>query len=451
MPKPHSKSPRSRRKVPTVSKRACASHRISTPFAFAGAFIVALAGIVGSEHELGYQLRASSGSHSDIVGPLLHLVRRLFDFKQHTLTNTKRAVLTEDQIDAYTRDGFLVVSGLLHENEVNSLVDAGENLISKHIEKAGGKVAAKGNFQVHEFGLVLNDKRFRDVALHSNLPLAAAELMQVDGDTQNLRVLRDVFLAKGHESTSSCGWHVDDQVFWPAAYKLPRPSQIDLSSVNAWIALDDMPIENGGSMAVSPASHREDFTWRSEALSALNFDDKFGNGIAKDDLFDMIKTGKVDSCGLEKVAPHVYDDIELSKQEFNFKRGDVIFMNRWLFHKSTEMTEQGKLALQSLQESFNNGEGAAAAMLKRYSVRFATGETSLPEGFMTEMSVLASDGLNLGKELDSVSGEWYPKCWPEVDNDVDEKLDLLTQNELPGAQQKLGAIMAEVMASFQSR
>jgi len=311
---------------------------------------------------------------------------------------------------------------------------------------------SNGNFQVHEFGLVLNDKRFRDVALRSKLPVAAAELMQLDSNTQNLRVLRDVFLAKGHESTSSCGWHVDDQMFWPAAYQLPRPSQVDQTSINAWIALDDMPIEDGGSMAVSPASHDEDFSWRSEALAALNFDDKFGNGVSKDDLFEMIKSGKVvDSCGLEKVAPHVYDDIELSKQEFSFKRGDVIFMNRWLFHKSIEVTEKGKLALQSLQNSFNGDQTTGAALLKRYSVRFATGDTSLPEGFMTEMSVLASDGLNLGKELNNVSGEWYPKCWPEVDIDVDEKLDYLVKNEVPVAQEKLDAIMAEAMSLFQSR
>ena len=205
-----------------------------------------------------------------------------------------------------------------------------------------------------------------------------------------------MFLAKGHESTSSCGWHVDDQMFWPAAYQLPRPFQVDQSGVNAWIALDDMPAEYGGSMAVSPSSHARDFSWKSEALAALNFDDRFGNGISKDDLFEMMKSGKVDSCALEKVAPHVYDDIELSKQEFNFKRGDVIFMNRWLFHKSTGVTEKGRVALQALKKSFDSDQTSGAALLKRYSVRFATGDTSLPEGFVTEMSVLASDGLNLG-------------------------------------------------------
>ena len=106
-------------------------------------------------------------------------------------------------------------------------------------------------------------------------------------------------------------------------------------------------------MAVLPLSHAQDFWWKSEALSALNFDDPFGNGISKGDLFKMIKNRKVDSCALEKVAPHVYDDIELSKQEFNFKRGDVIFMNEWLFHKSICVTVKGRIALQALEKSWH--------------------------------------------------------------------------------------------------
>ena len=420
-----------------VSSRSSTSTslRISTSITL---FItIALACIVGSEYD-----QANHQSRTSRSGiPFFQSVQRYFGgFHRVATSSDSKRLLTDDQVDAYNRNGFVVVSGLLDSNEMKSLVDAGEDVVSKHIDMSGDKGPSKGNFQVHEFGLVLNDKRFRDVALHSRLPRVAAELLQLDRQSQNLRVLKDVFLAKGHESTSSCGWHVDDQLFWPAAYQLPtRSSVVDQSGVNAWIALDDMPIENGASMAVSPASHIQDFSWRSEAFAALNFDDKFGNGVSKDDLIDMIKSGKVDSCGLEKVAPHVYDDIELSKQEFNFKRGDVIFMNRWLFHKTTAATEKGKLAR------------SGGALLKRFSVRYVTGSTSLPEGFTTELSVLSSDGLNLGKKLNEVSGEWYPKCWPKVEADADERLEHLTSNELPVAKEKLGVIMAELMSLFQSK
>ena len=256
---------------------------------------------------------------------------------------------------------------------------------------------------------------------------------------------RDVFLAKGQDSASSCGWHIDDQMFWPSSYNLPT-FEIDQSGINAWIALDDMPIENGGSMAVSPASHAQDFSWRTEAYSALNFDDKYGNGVSKEELIEMILGGTVDSCGLERFAPHVYDEIELSKQEFNFKKGDVIFMNRWLFHKSTEVTDKGRLALQALQNEDEN----SPALLKRFSLRFATGSSSLPGGFVTEKSVL-SDEENLGKKLDDVSNVWYPQVWPQIDSDVDDRIEELVRNEVPVADAKLGAIMAEVMSMFQKK
>ena len=253
---------------------------------------------------------------------------------------------------------------------------------------------------------------------------------------------RDVFLAKGHESKSSCGWHVDDQLFWPARYQLPV-NEIDQTGINAWIALDDMPADLGGSMAISPGSHDQPFPWRSEAYAALNFKDEYSNGVSKEELVDLIKTGTVDSCGLEKFAPHVYDDIELSKQELDFKRGDVIFMNRWLFHKSTNLTEKGKLLLQAMQRSSDE----PSPLLKRYSVRYATGSNSLPEGFVTELSVLAAD-VNRGKELNKVSGDWYPKVWPTVDDDLDEKIDHLVTNVVPNAKEKLGQVMADIMSSF---
>ena len=86
-----------------------------------------------------------------------------------------------------------MISGLLDTDEMDSLSDASESLVSSHLEKSGGNLPS-GNFQVHEFGLVFNDKRFRDVALYSKLPRVAAELMQLDRKTQNLRVLRYVSL-----------------------------------------------------------------------------------------------------------------------------------------------------------------------------------------------------------------------------------------------------------------
>jgi hypothetical protein len=435
-----------RRKVPSKNKKNLLSilMRNATSLHFYASLTLlvslTLVCIVGSEYKQYTQQAWPLGGDESLYDS----VHRYFETLYQARSTGIKPVLTDDDIRAYYQDGFVVVSGLLENYEMSSLVDAGESLATQHIEE--GKLK-DGNFQLHEFGPLFSQKPFRDVALRSKLPRAAAELLQLDSATQNLRVLKDVFLAKGHESKSSCGWHVDDQLFWPSSYQLPT-TQLDQSGINAWIALDDMPIRHGGSMAVSPGSHAEDYPWKSEALNALNFDDKLGNGISKDDLFELIQKGKIDSCGLEKVAPHVYDGIEVSKREFNFKRGDVIFMNRWLFHKTTDVTESGKQALRSLLKS-QDEDHSGAALFKRYSIRYVTGTTSLPGGFMTEMSVL-HDEHNLAKELNEVSGGWYPKCWPSVDVDVDEKINHLTRNLLPVAQEKLGAIMAELMGLFKT-
>jgi len=366
-------------------------------------------------------------------------------------TAAPKRLITDDQLKDYIMDGYIVLSGLLEADELNALIEAGNNIVSGYIEKLGGKELPKGNFQVHEYGLVLDDKEasgegskniFRSVALHSQLPQIAAELMQLDENSENLRLLRDVFLAKGPESTSSCGWHVDDQMFWPATYQLPNQPMVDQTGINAWIALDDMPVNNGGSLAVAPASHSDSVSWRNDAYAALGFDDTFGDGISKDELFRVIKSGKVDTCGLERMAPRIHQQIEKTKKEFSFKQGDIIFMNRWLFHRSTDVTEKRKAAVKVVEDN---------ALLKRYSLRYVTGSSSLPRGFMTELSVLGTNGANSGREFNEVDGEWYPQCWPEVGDDVEEKIDSVAKNFIPVAQEKLAVIMTEVMALFRTR
>ena len=108
-------------------------------------------------------------------------------------------------------------------------------------------------------------RSFRKVALYSKIPQFAAELMgltSTDSSSNNnqnsqdnkekgtnLRLLRDVFLAKGLESPKSCQWHVDDPSFWPESYQSTGGE-----GINAWIAMADMP--QGGSMGLLPGSHK---------------------------------------------------------------------------------------------------------------------------------------------------------------------------------------------------
>ena len=125
---------------------------------------IGLACIVGSEHG---QVYSSTASSNDWYQALTRRFVRGF-YKSHEV----EPLLTSEQLDSYMRDGFVVISGLLDIHEIDSLVEAGEDLISKKTSD-NGKLST-GNYQYHEFGLV-----DRNILLISSLKgQAAAYLLQ---------------------------------------------------------------------------------------------------------------------------------------------------------------------------------------------------------------------------------------------------------------------------------
>jgi hypothetical protein len=106
-------------------------------------------------------------------------------------------ILDEDQLSSYRDDGFIVLRGVLNDDLVHRMGAAGHAIVNR---------ASKFPqfFSVVETGLIFNGggmreekdpetaSVFREVALNSDLPQIAAELMDLDRDTQNLRVLRYV-------------------------------------------------------------------------------------------------------------------------------------------------------------------------------------------------------------------------------------------------------------------
>jgi len=102
-------------------------------------------------------------------------------------------ILRTDQIEAYTRDGFIVMRDLLP----TELVD--------RLSRAGDRVAERGQkfpsfFSVVERGVLFDcgigeprsddTMAFREAALFSAIPQVCAELMRLDPLRQNVRVLR---------------------------------------------------------------------------------------------------------------------------------------------------------------------------------------------------------------------------------------------------------------------
>ena len=104
-------------------------------------------------------------------------------------------VLSAEQTADYQRDGYLYApAGLLSTEQIDALAAAVQD-----IARSNSPLSSPGTyFSLLQSGgifLPLNGTRhiYRDVALHSVLPMAVAELMQLDAERgDNLRLLRYV-------------------------------------------------------------------------------------------------------------------------------------------------------------------------------------------------------------------------------------------------------------------
>lgn len=104
-----------------------------------------------------------------------------------------QTILSTDQVEAFARDGYLVLSGMLDDDLLDRLCRAGDEIVR---ERAQPTYFA---FSVIERGCIFdppvsecNRDVFRNVALQSKLARVAAELMQLDPEKQNCRLLRYV-------------------------------------------------------------------------------------------------------------------------------------------------------------------------------------------------------------------------------------------------------------------
>jgi hypothetical protein len=238
-----------------------------------------------------------------------------------------------------------------------------------------------------------------------------------------------------------CGWHVDDQGFWPESYisTASKESGKDKYGINAWVALDDMPKAYEGSMAVARGSHEA--SWRWEAYEAIG-QDRTKGGLTKD---EFEQSAKFDTCsGIEEKRTDLQGKLDSVSEIFDLKRGDVIFATRLLFHKTMPVTPEG-------QDFFRkNGK----ENLMRYSIRYVPGSARLTEGFTSEWSIL-DNPANKGRSLDEVVGDeeneyWYPKVWPTV---LDERKGSgqIDESKLVAVKEKEKEVFAEFRSLMQKK
>lgn len=344
-------------------------------------------------------------------------------------------LLNESLLATYEEDGVIAFRGLISEELMQKLDRESSQLLFEMDED--GKLS-KGATSGKQFHAVKNSVAFQNissnrnvttaflnVSLFSDVPQVAARLLSGNSaiPTKNLRLIRDIFLTKDNDPYV-CGWHVDDFGFWPTTAVSP--------GINAWIALDDMPLETGGGFALAVGSHTA--TWKDQAhlaIGATTTAPPKGYESARD-LF-VHRTGG-GTCNLETTAPHLHQRMEETMRVYNLKRGDVIFHHRWLFHRTIAMKRFHK------------------KVYRRYSLRYGSGSTSaIQPGFGTEPSVLW-EKKNGGRSLDEISkldGPWYPQAFPHPLLEELHALPSLMETKMPIAEKRKSKSLKEMQPYLQ--
>ena len=183
-----------------------------------------------------------------------------------------------------------------------------------------------------------------------------------------------------------------------------------------------MPRAGGGGFALAVGSHEA--PWRDEAHYVTGATTTFPvNGFqSAADMFAN-RTGS-GTCNIKTAAPHLYQRMEDTKRIYEMKRGDIIFHQRWLFHRTVAF-DRDYVAQRRDQN----------LLYRRYSVRFAPGSAIVPPGFGTELSVLY-DKQNGNRTTDEASHEipWYPRVAPTASIRELQGFEALIKEKMPVAQ-----------------
>jgi phytanoyl-CoA hydroxylase len=152
--------------------------------------------------------------------------------------------LTQEQIESYRKDGFLLVEGFLNEDELSFW----RNAVTEAIQQRNGRKFANSDSKVGEddginkdsdyygkvFDQMLNLWQTNDdvkkIMLDKNIGRMVAELAGWEGT----RIWHDQALIK-RPWANPTSWHLDTP-FW---------SFSDRRALSIWVALDDATLENG--------------------------------------------------------------------------------------------------------------------------------------------------------------------------------------------------------------
>lgn len=162
--------------------------------------------------------------------------------------------LTQEQIDAYTDHGYIIIHDFLTPDELEVWREA----VDEAVEARGKQVLVDRSGETHweagdsyydqvfvqRINLWQDNEKMRKLMLDPRLGKMAAQLAGVDG----IRIWHDQALNKppwGHPT----GWHLDN----------PKWSFYSRNAISIWVALDDSTLENGCLYFIPGTHKRADF------------------------------------------------------------------------------------------------------------------------------------------------------------------------------------------------
>lgn len=226
-------------------------------------------------------------------------------------------MLSKQQINQFIRDGYLVISQLTNADTLNKLNELTFNQLESRVEPfeletdvdyPGAPVSpkAKGGKTIRRLlHAYQRHNMYKNIAENNIINSAIQQVLQ----TERLYITlnhHNCVMTKQPEFSSKTSWHRDTR-YWNFSNKY---------LINAWLALGDETVENGG-MLILPGSHRWD-----------------------------VNENRLDEAQF-LLEDHPSNKTRLSlAQQINLKAGDCLLFSAHCFHAAgANLTDKDKFSL----------------------------------------------------------------------------------------------------------
>jgi hypothetical protein len=157
-----------------------------------------------------------------------------------TKADAQKFMLSDEQLAAYRKDGFVHNVSILSTEQVNKLRDGLEDIVKRRnarVSELIGFDPKENSPMTYLQGAWMIDEAIHDLVFHPAITVKLAQLL----NTPRVRFWHDQVFYKPAKTGGNVAWH-QDYSYWQRS----TPSQ----HITVWIGLDDSRIDNGCLRAV---------------------------------------------------------------------------------------------------------------------------------------------------------------------------------------------------------